>query len=106
MPNGVPDLTPEISLDWKPGKSNWVDAVGGLPKYIESIASSLVTKRGISRSRAIAIAVNMVKKMATTGRATNLKGNPKVSPAVRSAAIAAVADWERKKAQARAMKKG
>lgn len=52
----------------------------------------------MARSRAIAVAVNTVKKWCATGRAHNLRGNPKLSPAVRAAACAAVAHWNAKKA--------
>lgn len=92
MPNGVPDLDPRFSLNWSPRK-NEVEKRGGLPPYIASIASALIDK-GIPRPRAIAIAVNMTRKMCATGRATNLKGNPRVSPAVQAAACAAAADFK------------
>jgi len=77
-----------------------VDRVGDLPKYIASIATALIQDAGMSRQRAIATAVNTVKKWCATGIAHNLKGNPRLSPAVRAAACAAVAEWEAKKAAA------
>jgi len=92
MPGGVPDLTPRHDLNISP-KTNWVEDRGGLPRYIESVASALVDQ-GMTRQRAIAVAVNTVKKWCATGRAHNLASNPPLSPAVRSAACAAVAHWE------------
>ncbi len=95
MPGGVPDLTPRYSLDWSAAK-NWVDksATGELPKYIGSIATALIDDAGMDRGHAIATAVNTVRIWCQTGRARNLKGNPKVSPAVRAAACANYAEWK------------
>lgn len=75
------------SLDRKPGVSNWVDQEGDLPDYIDRIAKHIHSDSKLSRSHAIAAAVNRVKELAA-------KGNPQ--------AIAALASWERKKASARA----
>src|SRR5690606_27483392 len=52
-------------------------------------------------SHAIAVAVNAVKKMCATGD-VNFPGKQSVNVGSRAEACAAVADWERKKAQARA----
>ena len=92
MPGGVPDLTPRQDLNWSP-KVNEIERRGGLPKYVESVASALID-RGIPRSRAIAIAVVWTRKVCATGHAPNLRGNPRVSPAVRAAACAAAADFK------------
>jgi hypothetical protein len=81
-------------------KQNWVDKVGGLPDYIDRIAVHLVEK-GMDRSRAIATAVNVAKKMCATGD-INFPGLQHVNPGSRAEACKAVADWERKKAQAKA----
>ena len=80
-------------LDWSP-KRNWVDKVGGLPDYIERIAKQLMARRGMSRQRAIATAVATVKRWARGG------GNVKAD--IRAQAAKAVAEWEAKKARARA----
>lgn len=92
MPGGVPDLTPRYSLNWSPRKNN-IERRGGLPKYIASVATALIDDAGFSRERAIATAVNTVRIWCATGRARNLKGNPKLSAAVRAAACANIADW-------------
>ena len=76
----------------KPGKhDNWVDDVGGLPKYVRRVARELM-KSGHPKSRAIAIAIGRIKVWAATSK----------DPAVKAKAAAAVADWERKKMQAHA----
>lgn len=81
---------------------NWVDQQGGLPPLIKRIADHIHKDNpGWDRSRAIAAAVNAVKKMAATGD-TNLPGVQRVSPKARAAAAAAVAQWERMKASAAA----
>src|SRR5699024_4705038 len=53
----------EIGEDDVEETYNWVDDVGGLPKYIRRIADHLIAK-GMSESRAIASAVNTVKRWA------------------------------------------
>jgi peptidoglycan hydrolase-like protein with peptidoglycan-binding domain len=82
---GPCDVTPTGS-----GK-NWVTKVGGLPLYIRAIAHAL-RRSGHSESDAIQKAVGIVKNWAS--------GQGKVTPATRARAAAAVAEWERKKAQA------
>lgn len=67
----------------KPNKTNWVEKAGGLPRYIERVAKHIWQDSGYSVSRAIAAAVSQVKKWAA-------KGNKQ--------AIAAIAQWERKRA--------
>lgn len=79
---------------------NWVDKVGGLPKFITRIKNHLV-KKGMATSRAIATAVNVVKKMCASGD-TNWPGKQNVNAGSRAEACGAVADWERKKAQSHA----
>jgi hypothetical protein len=76
---------------------NWVDKVGGLPKFIKRIVKHLRAK-GMQQSRAIATAVNVVKKMCASGD-TNWPGKQDVNAGSRAEACGAVADWERKKAQ-------
>lgn len=79
------------SLDEHPGKSNWVQAGGGLPQYICEIARS-IKKSGKDTSSAIAIAVGRVKMWATTSK----------DPKVKAKAAAAVAQWEKLKSSAHA----
>lgn len=85
-------------LERKPGgPDNWVEAAGGLPSYIERIAKHLHYERGFSISRAIASAVNTVKRWARGGRVTKYGTTKRVSPATIAKAAAAVASWEAKK---------
>jgi hypothetical protein len=77
---------------------NWVEKAGGLPKYIKRIATHLQEK-GQDESRAIATAVNAVKKMCSTGD-LNFPGSQQVNPDSQAEACAAVAEWEEKKARA------
>lgn len=86
-------------LDRSP-KKNWVEKHGGLPRYIERIAVHLIEK-GMTRSRAIATAINVAKKMCATGD-LNFKGSQQVNPGSRAEACAAVAQWTALKAKARA----
>jgi hypothetical protein len=79
---------------------NWVSKAGGLPKFIKRIKKHLEAK-GMLESRAIATAVNVVKKMCATGD-TNFPGKQNVNAGSKAEACAAVADWEAKKAKARA----
>ncbi|MBO0820276.1 MAG: hypothetical protein J2P26_05440 [Nocardiopsaceae bacterium] len=78
---------------------NWVEKVGGLPSYIKRISKHL-TRKGMSKSHAIATAVNAARKMCRTGD-VNFPGVQQVNAGSRAEACAAIADWERKKAQAR-----
>jgi hypothetical protein len=75
------------------GRQNWVDRAGGLPRYIRIVANAL-RRRGMSTSRAIAVAVATMRRWA--------RGGGKVSPKVRAAAARAVAQWEAMRARARA----
>lgn len=93
-------------LERKPGgPDNWVEQVGGLPDYIERIAKHLHYEQGYPISRAIAAAVNTVKRWARGGTVAP-HGDPNgkhVSPATAAKAAAALAEWEAKKARARAL---
>lgn len=82
--------------------TNWVEqtGTGHLPRYITRIKKHLMRK-GMTESRAIAVAVNVVKRMCATGD-LNFKGIQRANPKSRAEACAAVAEWEAKKAQARA----
>lgn len=79
---------------------NWVEDAGGLPTYIERIKKHL-EKKGMETSHAVATAVNVVKKMCSTGD-VNFPGAQQVNAGSRAEACAAVADWEAKKAKAHA----
>lgn len=89
------------TLERVPGKQNWVDRAGGLPKYIERIAKHLHYEKGFPIGSAIAIAVNTVKRWATAGSVTKTgKGAAhQVTAATRAKAAKAVAEWEAKKAK-------
>lgn len=78
------------------GRQNWVDKAGGLPKYIRMVAHAL-ERRGFSKSRAIATAVNTMRRWAAGGN--------KVTPKVQAAAAAALAEWEKMKASSGGGKK-
>ena len=90
------------ALERKPGVQNWVDEVGGLPRYIERIALHLHAK-GMSIPHAIATAVNVVKKACATGD-LNYPGIQSENAGSRAEACAAVAEWEAKKAKAKVTK--
>lgn len=78
----------------KKDKTNWVEKAGGLPSYIERIAKHLHSEKGMTVSHAIATAVNTVKKWAA--------GKGGVSAATKAKAAKALAEWEAKKASAKA----
>lgn len=88
-------------LERKPGgPDNWVERAGGLPSYIERIAKHLHYERGYTISRAIASAVNTVKRWAHMGKVAKY-GDPnhkRVSAATAAKAAKAVAEWTAKKA--------
>jgi hypothetical protein len=94
------DVTDENVTAAAGSGKNWIEREGGLPKYIKRIAKHLQEK-GMDQSRAIATAVNVAKKMCASGD-LNWPGLQKVNPGSRAEACAAVADWERKKAQSHA----
>lgn len=65
-----------------------------LPNYIEQIAKGLMEKRGMTRSRAIQTSIGVCQRWA--------RGGGDVHPEVRAAAAKAIAEWEARKAEARA----
>lgn len=89
-----------LDVDVAEGTFNWVDDTGGLPGYIREIADALM-KKGWKEGRAIATAVNVTKKMCSTGD-LNFPGDQDVNPGSRAKACKAVAEWEEKKARAKA----
>jgi len=84
----------------KDNEFNWVEKVGGLPKYIKRIAKHLQEK-GMTQSHAIATAVNVVKKACATGD-LNFPGVQHENAGSQAEACAAVAEWEEKKARSHA----
>ena len=70
---------------------NWVNKVGGLPLYIRAIAHAL-HRSGHSESDAIQLAVGTVQRWA--------RGGGNVTAGTRTRAAAALAEWERKRAEA------
>lgn len=74
----------------KPGATNWVEKRGGLPKEIDCVARALHHGRGKSVSKAIEMAVGVVRNWA--------EGKGKVKPDTRARAAAAIARWEAMKA--------
>ncbi|MDF2694842.1 MAG: putative actinophage protein, partial [Labilithrix sp.] len=89
-----------FSVSRKASVYNWVDETGGLPAYIKEIAESL-KKRGFAESKAIATAVNTVKRWAKGGSASK-GGKGKVTAATQAKAAAALAEWEANRAEAKA----
>lgn len=90
-------------LERKPGgPDNWVEEVGGLPSYIERIAKHLHYEKGMTISRSIAVAVNTVKRWAAGGLVAEHGTTQRVSAKTQAEAAAALAEWEAKKAAARA----
>lgn len=85
-------LSGGCSLDSSPRK-NWVEENGGLPSYICRIAKAIM-RSGKSKSQAIAIAVNRVKKWAA--------GGSDVDADTRAKAVKAVAQWNKLKAKNKA----
>lgn len=81
---------------------NWLEqtGTGHLPRYIKRISKHL-RRKGMAESHAIAVAVNAAKKMCASGD-VNFPGKQSVNAGSRAEACAAVAEWESKKAQARA----
>lgn len=100
LAGGVPALHPERKGQLNRSKlKNWVEKNGGLPPYINSVATALLRDHPEwPISRVIATAVNWAKKTCATGRAFG--GKVKVSSAVQKAACNAVKQWEAKKAAA------
>lgn len=90
-------LLPELN---RSPKKNWVELLGGLPIYIKRIAKH-VHQGGKTISHAIAIAINTVKKWCATGDITQFKGLQRLNKISRAQACAAMAQWEKMKAEAK-----
>lgn len=85
----------------KKNKTNWVEKAGGLPSYIKRIAKHLHSEKGMDVSRAIAVAVNTVKRWCSSGTVTEGgkgEGGHGVTAKTKALACKAVAAWEAKKA--------
>ena len=80
-------------LNWSP-KVNWVEAMGGLPNFVEKIALGIMKGTGYPRERAIPIAISRIKVWARGGGGVNADTVAK--------AAAALAAWEALKAKAAA----
>lgn len=92
----VPSVLEDIELgrlNWSPRK-NWVENEGGLPKYIEDVAIGIMKSTGYPRERAIPIAISRIKRWAA--------GLDGVKKDTQAKAIAALAQWEKMKASAKA----
>ncbi len=74
-------------------RENWVDQVGGRPRFIRAIAHALI-REGRSEQTAIQIAVGTVRRWAA--------GGGDVTEKTKAKAAKALAEWEAKKARARA----
>lgn len=80
-------------------RKNWVDKQGGLPSYVKRIAKHLKAK-GMNKSRSIATAINVVKKMCRGGDKLNFPGvQSDVNKGSVAQACAAVARWNAMKAR-------
>jgi hypothetical protein len=78
----------------KPG-TNWVQQQGGLPEMMDCVARAIYWDGNIKDvSRAVRIAIGKVEDWAA--------GKGKVTPETRAKAAAAVAEWNRKRAAAKA----
>jgi 2'-5' RNA ligase len=84
--------TPVLSTVHKPLGTHglWGDKTAQLPAYIQNIAHALL-RDGHDESEAIQLAVGAVRRWAA--------GGGKVTPEVRAAAAAALAEWEKLKAE-------
>lgn len=72
----------------KPG-TNWVEKRGGLPEMIDCVARALHHERGKTVSKAIEMAVGIVKDWAA--------GRRGAKPKTQAKAAAAIARWEKMK---------
>jgi hypothetical protein len=78
----------------KPGH-NWVEQQGGLPEMMDCVARAIYWDGKIKDvSRAVRIAIGKVEDWAS--------GKGKVTPQTRAKAAAAVAEWNKKRAAAKA----
>lgn len=97
MGDAVERLIKLGKLERSPGDDdNWVERAGKLPAYIERVANSIHTKRGLPISQSIAIAIDKCKEWAS--------GRGEVNADTRAKAAKAVAQWEALKGKNKAKK--
>lgn len=88
-------------------RRNWLAEQGGPPAYIERIAQHLRVERGMEYGRALATAVNTAKKLCADPNDQSFwPGVQKVNLGSRAEACAAVAEWNAKRAAAKAASGG
>jgi hypothetical protein len=91
-------VPPPAAADEAGKHDNWIEEQGGLPKYIDCRARAIYWSGSATGpeavSRAIRIAVGVTEDEAA--------GKRNVTPKTRAMAQAAVAEWNRKRAAARA----
>ena len=98
---GCHDFTIEEARKYWSNKSDRQEIMLALD-YIERIAIHLVNERGFTVSHAVATAVNTSKKWCATGEVHQWPGVQTINMGSRAEACAAVAQWEKMKASARA----
>lgn len=92
-------------LERVPGKQNWIERLPAptIAAWHRSIiyraAVHMVEERGMPVGRAIASAINWARHICTTGDVKQWKGPQQVSPKSRAECCAALALWEKMKAQ-------
>lgn len=82
-------------------RRNWLAEQGGLPAFHERIVRHLKSK-GMGEGHAIAVAIEAVRKMCADPDGSNWPGLQKVNAGSRAEACAASAEFERKRAAAKA----
>lgn len=81
----------------KSSGTNWIEKAGGMPKMMECVARALYHGRGVAagdKSRAYRMAVGIVEDWAA--------GRRGVKPKTQAEAVAAVAQWNKLRAKAKA----
>lgn len=81
----------------KSSGTNWIEQAGGMPRMMECVARALYWGRGVAagdKQRAYKMAVGIVEDWAA--------GRRGVKPPTQAEAAAAVAEWNAKRAKARA----
>jgi hypothetical protein len=87
----------------KSPNSNWVERAGGLPHYVVRIARHVAAK-GHTDTDSIKIAIATARKWCATGEVYQWPGIQMINLGRRSEACAAIAEWDAKRAAARASK--
>jgi 2'-5' RNA ligase len=76
----------------KPGVTNWIERAGGLPKFMADVAGDLISEKGKTVGNAIQMAIGIIRNWA--------RGQGGVSLKTKAKAIAALAEYEAKRAKA------